>query len=218
MGKPPGIFSEDLKRLINGLLAFSPKDRPSIAEIKALMWFNEEDLKPEEVRAELAKRRAKVEVNWKVKATEALAKKEATKKNKGAIGGFAPHGATMTRAAISADKGVKAGAAKVLPQYEECEGELTKVFTVEEPEEVLKRLREYFDEQKFEVKESAKKFKIQAHCTTNEAEVLLNVRVERADENVRCVRVEKVCGARMEFLTIFNEITNFLAEAQMLIR
>lgn len=117
VGKPPGTFSEDLKRLINGLLSLNPKDRPSIAEIKSLMWYNEVEAKPEEIRDEFTKRRAKIEVNWKAKVAEAMTKKEITKKNKAAIGGFVPHG-VVTKAGMSESERVKTAVEKILPLYE----------------------------------------------------------------------------------------------------
>ena len=118
VGKPPGTFSDDLKKLINRMLSFNSNDRPTIAEIKSLMWFNEVDLSPEEVRAEFAKRKAKVEVDWKVKAAEAMAKKEMRMKEKAAIGGFAAHGAMKTKGVMSTSVGIKAAVAKILPIYE----------------------------------------------------------------------------------------------------
>jgi serine/threonine protein kinase len=216
VGKPQGTFSEDLKRLINSLLAFNPKDRPTIAEIKSFMWFNEEDVTAEELREEFAKRRAKVEVNWKAKAMEEIAKKEVAKKSKAAIGGFVAHG-IPTKAVVSSSEGKKAAVEKILPLYEECEYELTKMFTVEGPEEILNKLKDYFAEQNYKFTESSKKYKLQVHCSNKDAEVLMKVKVEKADENVRCIRAEKVCGARMEFLEVFNEMKKYLTEAQMLI-
>jgi len=217
VGKPPGTFSEDLKRLINSLLAFNPKDRPTITEIKSLMWFNEEDVTPEELREEFAKRRAKVEVNWKAKAIEAMAKKEVTKKSKAAIGGFTPHGAVLTKAVIPVAEGIKAAVEKILPLYEERNYELTKMFTIEDPEEILNKLKEYSGEQDYKVKESPKKYKLQVHCSNKDIEMVMNIKMEKADENVKCVRVEKVCGERMEFLKVFEEMKKYLTEAEMLI-
>lgn len=92
------------------------------------------------------------------------------------------------------------------------------MFTVEESDEILKKLKEYFEEQEYNVKESSKKYKLQAQCSNNEADILLNVKIEKVDENVKCIRVEKVCGAKMEFLSIFNEIKNHLTEAEMIIQ
>lgn len=116
--KPAGWISEDLKKLINKLLAFDPKERPTIEEIKSLIWFNEDDVALEELKGEFEKLRARVEVGWKARAAEVLAKKEMTKKSKAAIGGFAPHGIMGTKAVMSVSEGAKAAAAKVLPLYE----------------------------------------------------------------------------------------------------
>lgn len=95
---------------------------------------------------------------------------------------------------------------------------MTKLFTVYEVDEILNKVKEYFADQEYNVKESSKKYKLQAQCSNNEADVLIDVKVEKVDENVKCIRVKKVCGAKMEFLSIFNEIKNHLTEAEMIIQ
>lgn len=81
----------------------------------------------------------------------------------------------------------------------------------------MEKLKGYFAEQEYTIKESDKKFKIQACCPTNEDEVLMNVKVEKADENVMCVRFEKVHGGKMNYLNIFKEVKDYLIEAEMII-
>lgn len=115
VGKPQGAFSEDLKKLINSLLARDPKLRMSIEDMKKLKWFNEPDLSPTEVKNEIEKRKAKLTINWKAKAEEMMAKKALKKKAKVAVGGFAAHDAAETRAIEKAAKGLKVSAQKLFP-------------------------------------------------------------------------------------------------------
>jgi serine/threonine protein kinase len=118
-GKPPGTFSPHLKDLLNRLLAFNPALRPTIAEVKAHPWMTGPALTPEELKAEFAKRRGKVEVEWKAKAAEALAKKSATKgeekKKKAALGGFGAH--TTTKSGMPEKATAVSAAKKFLKEY-----------------------------------------------------------------------------------------------------
>jgi len=77
--KTAGVFSAELKGLINELLAFNPTMRPSISEIKSHPWYNKEGMSKEEVIKELKERHAKLQVQWKLKAETVLAKKVARK-------------------------------------------------------------------------------------------------------------------------------------------
>jgi serine/threonine protein kinase len=79
VGKPPETFSAELKGLINGLLAFNPSVRPSVAEIKSHQWYNGPTMSKEKVIKELTERHVKLKVQWKMKAEAALAKKAAKK-------------------------------------------------------------------------------------------------------------------------------------------
>lgn len=122
-GKPPGTFSPHLKSLLNSLLAFNPTLRPSIAEIKTHPWYNGPVLTPEELAAEFSKRRGKVELEWKSKAAEEFAKKQAKKaeekKKKGSLGtpmgGFGAH--PTTRAFEVEGKTASAAAKRFLSEY-----------------------------------------------------------------------------------------------------
>lgn len=93
---------------------------------------------------------------------------------------------------------------------------MTVLFTIEEAELVVRKLKEYFEEQKYPIKESEKKYKMEVCCPVFEDKVRLNVRIERADENVRCIRLEKVAGNKMDFLAIFSEIKNYLGEEELI--
>ena len=124
--KPPGTFSPHLKALLNSLLAFNPALRPSIAEIKSHAWYNGPLPTPEEIQAEFATRRYKVEVEWKAKAADALAKKKITKstaaKQKVATGVFAPHVIPGTKGGMSVESLAKEEVKKILPEYKVSEG------------------------------------------------------------------------------------------------
>ncbi len=117
--KPAGVFSPHFKSLINGLLAYSPANRLTLAAIKMHPWFNEATPTLAEVQMDIASRRLKVEVEWKEKAKEAAIKKKMKKeveaKKKAAIGGFAPH--LATKAGMAAEKTVAEEAKRVIKDY-----------------------------------------------------------------------------------------------------
>ncbi len=114
--KPPGTFSPHLRALLNSLLAFSPALRPSVAEIKSHPWYNGPLPVPAEIAAEFASRKARVEVEWRAKAADALAKKKATKAKVG-VPGFAPHAVKGTKASMSVDDTMKETVKRVMPEY-----------------------------------------------------------------------------------------------------
>ena len=117
--KPPGAFSPEFKTLINSLLAVDPARRPSIAEIKAHPWLNGPTPTLEEVQADFANRRSKVEVEWKAKAQEAAQKrrikKEQELKKKAGFGAFSPH--IATKGGIGIAEQAKTAVQRFLPEY-----------------------------------------------------------------------------------------------------
>lgn len=58
---------------------------------------------------------------------------------------------------------------------------------------------------------------IQATNSLEENEVTFNVRIEKADENANCIRIEKVSGDKMRFFEIFNELKEKLTELNAII-
>lgn len=86
------------------------------------------------------------------------------------------------------------------------------MFSIEKPNSIMEKVKEYFEDQKCLVKESKEKYKMQACHPVREDKVVLNVRLEEANENVRCIRLEKVSGNKMDFLEIFKDLKHFLAE------
>lgn len=110
-GKPVNIFPPELRELINGLLASDATKRPSIDEIKKSKWYNDPIATLEEVNKEFALRRAKVEEDWKMKAQEALKKKQ----EKGVGFGLVPYNAVRS---MNPEESTLAHAAKkILPLY-----------------------------------------------------------------------------------------------------
>lgn len=91
------------------------------------------------------------------------------------------------------------------------------LFTVEHPETIINKLKEYFEEQNFEMNESEKRYKIKAKCLMNEDETTVNIKVEKIDENVNCIRVSRVDGNKMAFLDLYNELKVFLSEVEMIV-
>ena len=55
---PSGYFSEKFMNLMNALFAPNPSERPSLADLKAHSWFLEKAASKEEVKADLANRKA----------------------------------------------------------------------------------------------------------------------------------------------------------------
>lgn len=91
------------------------------------------------------------------------------------------------------------------------------MFTIEDSGEIMKKLKENFEDHKYSVKESTKKFKLQVHSSVKGAEVVSNIIVEKVDENVRCIRMEKVSGDRIEFLRVFTELKEELEADEMIL-
>jgi len=61
--KPGGsaFFSDDIKLLITSLLQFEPSHRPSIAEVKAMSWFNGPAPTHEEINQEFTLRKNNID-------------------------------------------------------------------------------------------------------------------------------------------------------------
>jgi serine/threonine protein kinase len=111
-GKPANTFTPELKELLTELMASDPEKRPSIPDIKNSKWFTSDASTEEEVNAEFAVRKAKVEEDWKIKAQEALKKK----KMKGGGFGFVAYAAI--RGVMHEETTVASAVKKVLPIYE----------------------------------------------------------------------------------------------------
>lgn len=109
--KPPNTFTPELKELINGLMASEPEKRPSLADVKKSKWYTMDSATDEEVNAEFAVRKSKVEEDWKIKAQEALKKKQA----KGAGFGFVAYGAV--RGAMHTETTIQSTIKKALPIF-----------------------------------------------------------------------------------------------------
>jgi serine/threonine protein kinase len=74
-------LSNDFKSLINSLLAYDPKERPSITEIKDHPWLNKETPTDEEFKNEFERRKNIVKIDKEIEAQEELKKKKKTKNN-----------------------------------------------------------------------------------------------------------------------------------------
>ena len=48
-------------------------------------------------------------------------------------------------------------------------------------------------------------------------DTILDVRIEKVEEEVNCVRVQRVEGSKLEFLRIFNGLRDTLIENELLI-
>jgi serine/threonine protein kinase len=59
--RPAGFFSDDFKDLIQRMLAYDPKERPTMIEISQHPWVKGPTLVPEQMRDEFILRKKKVE-------------------------------------------------------------------------------------------------------------------------------------------------------------
>lgn len=91
------------------------------------------------------------------------------------------------------------------------------MFTIDKPEVIIKKLKEYFVEQEFKAEESKNKYQLKAHCETQDIYVLMKLKVDKVDENVRCIRISRISGSKMDFLKLYKEIYDHLKEADMIV-
>ena len=91
------------------------------------------------------------------------------------------------------------------------------MFTIDKPEVIIKKLNEYFVEQEFKAEENENKYQLKAHCETQDIDVLMKLRVDKVDENVRGVRIFRISGSKMDFLKLYKEIYDHLKEADMIV-
>eukprot|EP00826_Nyctotherus_ovalis_P026272 TRINITY_DN2054_c0_g1_i7.p1 TRINITY_DN2054_c0_g1~~TRINITY_DN2054_c0_g1_i7.p1 ORF type:complete len:273 (+),score=70.80 TRINITY_DN2054_c0_g1_i7:76-894(+) len=215
MNKPPETFSSELKAMINSLLAFNPMMRPSIAEIKSHLWYNGPDMTEEELRAEFRLRREKIEDQWKIKAAKALKQKMARNeevRQRAAVGELNPSIIPVTRRLASTKEKTK----RLVPACKTSVYKQTVLYTIEEPDSVLEKLKEYFAEQECEVVEDEGKYKLQAKFAAYES-MRLKVEIEEAKEEVYCIRMEKDSGSKMNFISVFNEMKMYLDESNIIL-
>ena len=93
---------------------------------------------------------------------------------------------------------------------------LTVLCTVEEPEVVIKKIKEYFIEQDCEVVENEVKYKIEAKFPACD-NMKVKVKIEEGEGDGYCISVEKNKGNKMNFMNVFNEIKKYLEEENMVI-
>jgi len=110
-GKPANTFTPELKELLTGLMSSNPGDRPSIADIKKSKWFTGTTCTEEEVNAEFATRKAKVEEEWRTKALDASKKKKAKEQ----VLGYLSY--NTTRGSINVEDTVSNAVKKAFPTY-----------------------------------------------------------------------------------------------------
>ena len=87
------------------------------------------------------------------------------------------------------------------------------MYTIEEPDVVINELIDYFQSSNFEVKMNEKKYKLKA---INE-DLVVNGKIGKVDENIYCIKLEKVLGSKFDFLDTFDEIKTYLTELDMIL-
>jgi hypothetical protein len=217
-GKPPGTFTPAFKSLINSLLNFNPALRIPIVEIKAHPWMAGPVPTPEEVNAEFVKRRQSVEVEWKAKVAESLAKKKLKKAEKaktahaGPAHGAAPH--ILTKGGVGEELQLASASRAALPLYKPAKHEQTVLFTLDDPEEVVEALKACLGEDKLAI--SPKGTKAVAHIVDPEegVNVKLKISMEAVDECVSCLRFQKISGDHMDYLETFKRLKTDLTDME----
>ncbi len=114
--KPAGTFSPAIKDLLNRMLSASPDLRPTVAEIKAHLWYKGPTLTEKEVAEEFARRKSRVETDWRANAEKLLEGRKAGKQKKAVVPGFCPHAIKGTRGSIP-EAVAKEEAKRVLIEY-----------------------------------------------------------------------------------------------------
>ena len=90
------------------------------------------------------------------------------------------------------------------------------MFTINEPEIIIEKSKEYFTEQECTIEEDKDNYKLKS--TFNSLDNMkIKVKIEQMEENIYCIKVEKLTGNKMDFLSIFNEIKLYLNESHMIL-
>ena len=91
------------------------------------------------------------------------------------------------------------------------------LFSVEEPQYIIEKLKQYFDGQGFPVEESNKKYRLKAKCECQNEQTIIRITVEQIEENVNSVRLSMVEGNKMDFFKSFNEIQTEMRESEVIL-
>ena len=86
------------------------------------------------------------------------------------------------------------------------------LFSVEKPQYIIEKLKQYFNDQEFPVEESNKKYKLKAKCKYQDEQTTIRISIEQIEENVNCVRLSMAEGNKMDFFKLFNEIQTEMRE------
>lgn len=92
----------------------------------------------------------------------------------------------------------------------------TVLHTVEEPDAVIEKVKEYFTEQECEIVEDEAKYKVEGKFPVYD-NMRVKVKVEEAECGVYCIRIEKNSGGMMNFLSVFNEMKVYLDESNIIL-
>lgn len=91
------------------------------------------------------------------------------------------------------------------------------MFTVEDPELIIEKLREYFSVQNFPIKEDEVKYKLEAKCSIQGDQTIISARIEKVEEGVNCIRMKMIEGNKMDFFDIFKEIQEHLDKTEAIL-
>lgn len=218
--KPSGVFSAEFKLLINRLLAYDPAKRPTIAEIKASPWCVGTEMTPEEIKIDLEGRKRKVDAEAKAKIKEVSAKKKEKRdmelKKIAATGGLAPH--LAVKGGMSVDMTAKSAAARFLAIYKPEVFESTNLLSMEDPEAILSGLMKVLDQNNAKIQLHKTKYKIQtAFADLEVGDTAMDIRIEKVDDDVNCVRFQRTFGNKLEYLRLYTLIKDALIEQNIIL-
>lgn len=201
--KPGGsaFFSDDIKLLITSLLQFEPSHRPSIAEVKAMSWFNGPAPTHEEINQEFTLRKNNID-----QANEAKRRaKEQERQNRTATGGIAPQRRQYRNAQTAHDESVNRGeeqkildCKRELEEYMPFMNKNTEFFTNEKPDVVLSDLIAFFKTKGFKFNVANEKYKIKVNQILDEEhELEFCIRILKAEKERLCIEFCRTAGDQL---------------------
>ncbi len=94
------------------------------------------------------------------------------------------------------------------------------MFTIDEPDVVITKVKEYFTGQECKIAESGTKYKLRAQFPEFAEGLAITAKIERVDEEMYCIKVERVMGTssnKIGFLNTFDEIKAYLEKFDLIL-
>lgn len=201
--KPGGLefFSTEFMDLITGMLAYSPHERPSLAEIKNHPWYNGPLPTPEQITEEFDNR-----ANTLAAANNQ--EDEAMPEYAAETGAWQPH--TVQRSiGVGEDAKVVEGE-RIMTEYIPELKRYTEFYSTSTTDELFKTIatfgNDYAQECNFDDEEYKATLKVKAE---SEDTVELSVSILKIDDNKRCIEVVKDDGSKFDFHDVYSKLKKF---------